>query len=148
MSRGCPVVSYDIRYGPREQITDGVDGFLVAPGDVDTLAARVIDLLGSPETARRMGDAAMVSARRFGPEEFVRRWAAVLQATVDQKPDRTRIRDAELQSAGAPTTRPARCRRGAASSWRASCAWTPAAAARRSTRRTSSWRRSRTRAGR
>ena len=29
MSRGCPVVSYDIKYGPREQITDGVDGFLV-----------------------------------------------------------------------------------------------------------------------
>ena len=32
MSRGCPVVSYDIKYGPREQITDGVDGFLVPRG--------------------------------------------------------------------------------------------------------------------
>ncbi len=40
MSRGCPVVSYDIRYGPREQISDGVDGFLVPPGDIELLAQR------------------------------------------------------------------------------------------------------------
>ena len=45
MSRGCPVVSYDIKYGPREQITDGVDGFLVPRGDVDGLARRVVELL-------------------------------------------------------------------------------------------------------
>ena len=38
MSRGCPVVSYDIKYGPREQITDGVDGFLVPAGDTALLA--------------------------------------------------------------------------------------------------------------
>ena len=32
MSHGCPVISYDIKYGPREQITDGVDGFLTPAG--------------------------------------------------------------------------------------------------------------------
>ena len=53
MSRGCPVVAYDIKYGPREQITDGVDGFLVPPGDVALLAQRVIELLRSPELVRR-----------------------------------------------------------------------------------------------
>src|SRR5699024_9897523 len=34
MSHGCPVISYDLKYGPRDQILDGVDGFLVAEGDV------------------------------------------------------------------------------------------------------------------
>ena len=29
LSHGCPVISYDIKYGPREQISEGVDGFLV-----------------------------------------------------------------------------------------------------------------------
>ena len=29
LSHGCPVISYDIKYGPREQVTDGVDGYLV-----------------------------------------------------------------------------------------------------------------------
>ena len=32
MAHGCPVIAYDIKYGPREQIDDGVDGFLVAKG--------------------------------------------------------------------------------------------------------------------
>ena len=58
MSRGCPVVSYDIKYGPREQISDGVEGFLVPAGDVELLAQRVIELLRSPELVRRMSAAA------------------------------------------------------------------------------------------
>lgn len=32
LDAGCPVIAYDIAYGPREQITDGVSGFLVPPG--------------------------------------------------------------------------------------------------------------------
>ena len=58
MARGCPVVSYDVRYGPREQITDGVDGFVVPDGDVAALAARVVELLRSPELVARMSAAA------------------------------------------------------------------------------------------
>ena len=63
MARGCPVVSYDVRYGPREQVTDGVDGFVVPDGDVDALAARVIELLRSPELVARMSAAARATAR-------------------------------------------------------------------------------------
>jgi poly(glycerol-phosphate) alpha-glucosyltransferase len=91
MSRGCPVVSYDIKYGPREQITDGVDGFLVAAGDVDRLAQRVIELLRSPELVARIGAAATERAKRFGPAECLASWASVLQASVERKPLRTRI---------------------------------------------------------
>ena len=42
LSRGCPVVSYDIKYGPQEQVTDGVDGFLVPDGDQRAMADRII----------------------------------------------------------------------------------------------------------
>jgi poly(glycerol-phosphate) alpha-glucosyltransferase len=86
MSRGCPVVSYDIEYGPREQITDGVDGFLVPRGDRSLLARRVIELLRSPELVRRMSAAARVRAESYGPAEFLASWASVLQATIDLKP--------------------------------------------------------------
>ena len=72
MSRGCPVVSYDIKYGPREQITDGVDGFLVPRGDVAALAERVVELLRSPELVARMSAAARATApRATGRTSFV-----------------------------------------------------------------------------
>jgi poly(glycerol-phosphate) alpha-glucosyltransferase len=97
MSRGCPVVSYDIKYGPREQLTDGVDGFLVPAGDKDLLAQRVIELLRSPELVNRMSAAALARAERFGPHEFLASWARVLHAAVELKPQRTRIEKAHFE---------------------------------------------------
>ncbi|MEJ1230431.1 MAG: glycosyltransferase [Galbitalea sp.] len=34
LARGCPVVAYDVHYGPGEMIEDGRSGLLVEPGDV------------------------------------------------------------------------------------------------------------------
>jgi poly(glycerol-phosphate) alpha-glucosyltransferase len=96
MSRGCPVVSYDIKYGPREQITDGVDGFLVPAGDRDALARRVVELLRSPELVERMSAAARERASRCGPQQFVADWAAVLRSAVEQRRRRTQITGVEL----------------------------------------------------
>ena len=91
MSHGCPVVSYDIKYGPREQIRDGVEGFLVPEGDTDLLAQRVIELLRSPELVARMSAAARARAESFGPAACLPRWADVLDAVVEQRPLRTRL---------------------------------------------------------
>lgn len=96
MSRGCPVVSYDIKYGPREQITDGADGFLVPAGDTEQLARRVIELLRSPELVRRMSAAARTRAERYGPPEFLASWARVVEATIEHKPLRTRLDGVKL----------------------------------------------------
>jgi poly(glycerol-phosphate) alpha-glucosyltransferase len=97
MSRGCPVVSYDIKYGPREQIADGVDGFLVPAGDVAMLAQRVIELLRSPELVRRMSAAALARAASYGPAEFLASWARAVQAVVEHKPLRTRLDEVRLE---------------------------------------------------
>ena len=97
MSQGCPVVSYDIRYGPREQVGDGVDGFVVPEGDEAALADRVVELLRSPELVRRMSAAAREKVARYGPLEFVERWAHVIRAAVDLEPQRTRIDDAAFE---------------------------------------------------
>ncbi len=97
MSQGCPVVSYDIRYGPREQIDDGADGFVVPEGDEAALADRVIELLRSPELVQRMSAAAREKVARYGPAEFVERWAQVIRAAVELEPDRTRIDEAAFE---------------------------------------------------
>src|SRR5699024_10572700 len=46
MAAGCIPIAYDIDYGPRDIITDGVDGFLVPDGDVEALAAAIRRLRG------------------------------------------------------------------------------------------------------
>jgi poly(glycerol-phosphate) alpha-glucosyltransferase len=97
MSQGCPVVSYDIKYGPREQISDGVDGFLVAEGDVDAAARRVVELLRSPERVREMSAAARAKAEQFGPDACVANWAGVLHSVLDHRPLRTRLRSVDLE---------------------------------------------------
>jgi poly(glycerol-phosphate) alpha-glucosyltransferase len=96
MGRGCPVVSYDIKYGPREQIEHGVDGFLVEPENTEEFARRVIEILGSPELAQRMSTAAREHAERFGPGECVARWAELLETVVERKRHRTRLDAVEL----------------------------------------------------
>ncbi|HEX6247331.1 MAG TPA: glycosyltransferase [Nocardioidaceae bacterium] len=97
LSHGCPVVSYDIKYGPREQITDGVDGFLVPDGDVDQLAERITRLLDSPALVEEMSRAAIDKARQHGTDRFLSDWAEVVRAVIRQKASRTRLADVDLE---------------------------------------------------
>ena len=96
LSHGCPVVSYDIKYGPREQITDGFDGFLVPDGDVVQLADRVAQLLKSPSLVRRMSAGALETAREHDADTFVADWSRVLSTAMQQRAERTTITKAHL----------------------------------------------------
>lgn len=62
MSCGVPVIAHDLE-GMREVIVDGVTGFLVTPGDIGTLTAKIDELLASPELRTRMGRAGYESVR-------------------------------------------------------------------------------------
>ena len=96
-SHGCPVVSYDIKYGPREQITEGEDGFLVEAGDIRAMADRVIELLKDPALVSRMSKAARAKATQHGYDRFLSDWGAVLNAAVEHKPKRTKLASADLE---------------------------------------------------
>ena len=74
MSCGLPVVSYSCPAGPRDIITDGVDGFLVAPGDEEGLADRICRLIGDPGLRKRMGEAAYRSSERYDLGRITAMW--------------------------------------------------------------------------
>ena len=65
MAIGLPVVCSSIP-GIRERITDGVDGYLVDPGDHNALAQRLTELAGSAELRRRIGRSAQQSTEHRG----------------------------------------------------------------------------------
>jgi poly(glycerol-phosphate) alpha-glucosyltransferase len=77
LKHGCPVISYDIRYGPSEIISDGVDGVLVEEGDVDGMAREIVRVLTTPSLDQRLSEAALSAAERFSPDVFIDRWSAL-----------------------------------------------------------------------
>ena len=74
MSCGLPVVSYACPCGPKDIITDGVDGFLVPPKDEETLAERICRLIEDETLRCRLGGAALERSKDFGIERVLKMW--------------------------------------------------------------------------
>lgn len=66
LAHGCPVVSYDVRYGPREALADG-GGVLVPDGDESALTHALVRVLSDPGEHARLAAEASDSARRLDP---------------------------------------------------------------------------------
>ena len=88
LSRGCPVVAYDVPYGPREQIDPGVNGYLVPDGDTAEAAARVAELLTDPTRVAELGRTARTTLDRYQIPAFVEAWARVLNGTLERSATR------------------------------------------------------------
>jgi poly(glycerol-phosphate) alpha-glucosyltransferase len=80
LAAGVPVVAYDVSYGAREAIRDGVDGFVVPWGDRAALAGKLVELSTDPELRSRLAAEAPNGAARFSRERYVREWEAALAA--------------------------------------------------------------------
>jgi glycosyltransferase involved in cell wall biosynthesis len=85
MSCGLPVVSFDCDYGPREIITDGVDGYLVPLGNVDLFADRICLLIENPELRQKMGQAGIYSSKRYSQEIIMPQWIELFSKVANEK---------------------------------------------------------------
>jgi glycosyltransferase involved in cell wall biosynthesis len=71
LASGTPVVATRVG-GVPDVVTDGVDGFLVEPGDTHEAAERLAELARAPELRARMGEAGSANAReRYSVERLV-----------------------------------------------------------------------------
>ncbi len=74
MSCGIPVVAFNSPCGPKDLITDGIDGFLLETGDIDGLSDRICTLITSPELRKKMGEAARLTAGNYRKEIVMLQW--------------------------------------------------------------------------
>lgn len=86
MAAGCIPIAYDIKYGPADIITDGIDGFLVPDGDTDALARRIEEVVTmDPKRLKKMRAAAVKRTLDFSPEVTTKRWRKMLTDAIETK---------------------------------------------------------------
>jgi glycosyltransferase involved in cell wall biosynthesis len=74
LSQGCPVVSYDLPYGPSDMIINGENGYLVERNNIDMLAAKTVEALSDKKTLQLLSKAATKSVDRFDEKSFTKKW--------------------------------------------------------------------------
>lgn len=84
MACGVPVVSFDCENGPRSIITDGVDGFLISPFDVEVFAEKVVLLMKDEELRRKMGENARRSAAKYDIDIVGQQWKQLFDELMEK----------------------------------------------------------------
>lgn len=74
MSCGIPPVAFACPCGPKDIITDGEDGYLVNPGDIETLAQKICFLIENEDVRKEMGKKARIRSHDFRLEKLALEW--------------------------------------------------------------------------
>ena len=82
---GLPIVAFGCKCGPRDIVTDGSDGFIVAEGDVEGLAQRLAQLMADVSLRRRMGAKAREAALRFNEDEIMKKWISTFSTLAGKR---------------------------------------------------------------
>ena len=85
LSKGVPLVAFDVPIGPQEIVQDGVNGRLVADGDMQGFADALLQLIEDEALRRRMGADAQVTAREYGIDAIGRRWDDLIDRVVTDR---------------------------------------------------------------
>jgi glycosyltransferase involved in cell wall biosynthesis len=74
MSCGLPVVSFDCENGPRSVITNGEDGFLIPPFDVEMFANSLMRLMSDDDLRKSMGEKGKQNSQRYDIDIVGQQW--------------------------------------------------------------------------
>jgi glycosyltransferase involved in cell wall biosynthesis len=86
MGVGLPVVSVDCDTGPRDIVTDGVDGRIVPEDDRPALVEAMSELMADDARRKAFGAAAVEAAARYDQARIAARWEERLQELSAAKP--------------------------------------------------------------
>lgn len=74
MSCGVPPISYACKCGPKDMISDGMDGFLIEPKNHSDFAEKINYLIENEEKRKEMGKNAAKNIQRFSEEKVMKKW--------------------------------------------------------------------------
>lgn len=85
MSCRLPVVSLDTKYGPRDIIRDGIDGYLVENRDKKIFADKLYQLMSDGELRGKMAANAEERAKEFDVDKIASCWMEEYQKLIAEK---------------------------------------------------------------
>lgn len=88
MACGLPVVAFDCDFGPREILTDGVNGLLVPPEDPQALGRAIARVLQDPTLATGLAGKGRQRARDFSAPAIVAQYAALFEQVIHEAESR------------------------------------------------------------
>lgn len=74
MACGVPVISFDCPCGPKDIISNEIDGILIPNDNIDAFAKAIMYLIENTETRNNMGQNGKENVKRFLPEYIVEQW--------------------------------------------------------------------------
>lgn len=80
MACGVPPISFTCPCGPKDIITDGVDGLLVENGDIEGLAEKICYLIEHEDVRKEMGEQARINVERFKIEYVAAEWKELFES--------------------------------------------------------------------
>lgn len=77
MNYGVPCIAFDVDVGPREIISDNIDGFLI-PKEDRTKYVKYLEILINDVNKRKdMGKNAIIKSKKFFPENIINMWESI-----------------------------------------------------------------------
>lgn len=78
LSHGCPVISYDIKYGPSDMIKNGQNGYLIPFEEQQEFSNKIIDVLQTPSLNKSLSEQAYKLIHPFHASVTAEKWGKLL----------------------------------------------------------------------
>ncbi|GAA5415807.1 poly(glycerol-phosphate) alpha-glucosyltransferase [Paraliobacillus ryukyuensis] len=79
LAAGTPVVSFDVKYGPKDIIRDGVDGFVISQRNKEIMADKIIELMTNQSLRQQLAKNSKDVLERFSSSDYSKHWVNIIK---------------------------------------------------------------------
>ena len=74
MACGLPVISFDCPHGPKDIISENIDGFLIENNNVQQFANKINLLIEDQNLRMKLGNNAKINVKKYLIENVIQKW--------------------------------------------------------------------------
>ena len=78
-SFGLPIISYDIKTGPKDVVNNGEDGYLIENDNSEEFINRFLELSQNRKKIQKFSQKAFENSKRFKLDNIIKKWKKVLK---------------------------------------------------------------------